>query len=75
MNMTTTTMPNEDAIATRAEEILDTETHQDVCACRTYPENCATYGQSIPWSHTDAGRWTRAVLTAQAELQGAPAGK
>ncbi|SDH41110.1 hypothetical protein [Microbacterium sp. 77mftsu3.1] len=57
-----------DLVAERAEEILDAETHQDLCACVSYPQNCVTYGTRRPWSHSDPGAWTRAVLAALVEV-------
>ncbi|WP_405373342.1 MULTISPECIES: hypothetical protein [unclassified Microbacterium] len=58
------TEARDDVIANAAEGLLDAETHDDLCACATYPEDCATYGTRRPWSHSDPGRWTRAVLEA-----------
>ena len=41
------------ALADAVERRLDAETHDDLCACATYPTRCATYGTAVPWSHTD----------------------
>ena len=58
-----------EAIAKRAEQILDAESHNQVCSCLGHPEACVTYGDLTKFklSHSDAGLWTRAVLTALRE--------
>lgn len=52
-------------LAERVEARLDAETHDDLCGCATFPGSCATYGDRIPWSHSDV---ERVVLTTLAVL-------
>lgn len=56
-------------LADRVEAVLDAETHDDLCACRTYPAHCVTYGGAKPWSHSDIHRIVAATLREIAATQ------
>jgi hypothetical protein len=61
------TVPTEnerEALAERVEEALDAEMHDDLCACRDYPERCVTYGALRPWTHSDVHAVVQSTLTA-----------
>lgn len=47
------------SIATAIEQRLDTEVHDDLCACSEWPAGCSTYGSLRPWSHTDIEKVVR----------------
>ena len=41
----------------------DDENHEQLCACSLWPESCATYGDTRPWSH-DAEFVARTAIAA-----------
>lgn len=59
-----------DAIATEVEARLDAEVHERLCACPRFPNECVTYGSTIPWSHSDVHHITEVTL---AVIAGRPA--
>lgn len=52
-----------EAVIAGAMRKSDDENHEQLCACRLWPESCATYGDTRPWSH-DAEFVARAAFAA-----------
>lgn len=56
-----------DDVADKVEARLDNDQHERLCACVRWPGDCVTYGQRIPWSHSDVHLIVQVTLRVVAE--------